>query len=144
MWLRTTHVDVHEDGSVPILLSNVQMCNLGMCINMRPDMVTFSCSAMSANDEPMTMSSTRHFEVDLTRLNGNVTIHYYTGMLTRPKSFTCSKKPFNLSTILPSSFSFHPILHFATFKLLGLFIRDLPNKHSWSIALLIAYQKSKA
>ena len=36
--------------------------------------MTFSCSAMSANDEPMCLSNSRHFVVDLTRLQGKITI----------------------------------------------------------------------
>ena len=65
-----TTIDVHEKGAIPILMSLPQMCNLGFVIDMSPGQLHMSCEAMGMDNEPATMSTSRHACVDLLRLCG--------------------------------------------------------------------------
>ena len=65
-----TTIDVHEKGAIPILMSLPQMCNLGFVIDMSPGQLHMSCKAMNMENEPATMSTSRHACVDLMRLCG--------------------------------------------------------------------------
>ena len=70
VWLPTTppcytDFDIIEQGSVPLLFSLGQMCNLYFTLAMTPEIVYLTCAAFGYYDYPVNRSTTKHLVLNL-------------------------------------------------------------------------------
>ena len=56
----STTIDVHEEGSAPILFSLGQMANLGVDLNLRRGRLAMTCPAFGYYNDEMEISTSRH------------------------------------------------------------------------------------
>ena len=73
----TTTIDVHERGSIPILLSLPQMCKLFRTLELQPNLtVLLTCKLMGDRREPLPSATTKPVFLDLTRIKVNLPPEY--------------------------------------------------------------------
>ena len=76
VWLPTvpacyTDFDIIEEGSVPLLFSLGQMCNLYFTLSMTPEIVYLTCAAFGYYDYPVNRSTTKHLVLNLAEIKKN-------------------------------------------------------------------------